>query len=65
MVWPEEVRLVPPGVKVIVPATKLVGFPVNGIPSIVYVDNTPAVAAFVLVVIPVPVLAPAPVPMPV
>ena len=35
MVWPREVNGGPPGVKVVAPATKLVGLPVNGMPSMV------------------------------
>lgn len=47
MVWPEEVRLGPPGVNVTVPATKLVGLPVKSIPSIVYVAEV--TGAFVVI----------------
>ena len=43
MMWPEEVRLGPPGVNVTVPATKLVGLPVKAIPSSVYTDEVAGV----------------------
>lgn len=60
IVWPEVVRPRPPGVKVTVPATKLVGLPVKVIPSIVYVEGA-AAFVFVYVLIPVFVDVPAPV----
>ena len=50
--WPEEVNEVAPGVKVTDPATRLVGFPTNVIPSRVYVDRDgPLVLALVLVAV--------------
>ena len=47
MVWPEEVRLGPPGINVMVPAIRLVRLPVKTIPSIVYVDEV--AGAFVVI----------------
>ncbi len=51
MVWPEVVNGGPPGVKVVDPATKLVGLPVNGMPSIVYVDTGAAIVVLELMLL--------------
>lgn len=38
-VWPEEVKAGPPAVRVVAPATRLVGLPINVIPSKVYAES--------------------------
>ena len=41
IVWPDKVNGMPPGVRVVLPSARLVGFPVKTIPSIVYVSGDP------------------------
>ena len=58
MVCPEEVSGGLPGVRVTVPATRLVGLPVSGTPSIVYVDSGLLVAVLFCIIVPEAELAP-------
>lgn len=39
-VWPDMVSGLPPGVSVVLPRARLVGFPVKANPAIVYVENS-------------------------